>query len=122
MILKGIFIILLHLALGEGLSCLTGGFIPGSVFGMLLLFLSLLLKIVKPEDVRTVAEFLTGNMTVLFVPASIGIMEQWGLIKVNLIPWLAVTVISTVCVILVTGYTQQGLESAVRKIRRRAEK
>lgn len=35
-VLKGIFIILVHWAVGVGCAVLTGDFIPGSVFGMIL--------------------------------------------------------------------------------------
>ncbi len=87
MYLKGIFIILAFLALGMLCSYGIGQFIPGSVLGMVLLFLALKLRIVKADDVRPVADFLTKNMTLFFLPASIGIMEQWGIIKMNFVAW-----------------------------------
>lgn len=114
-ILKGIFIILLHLALGHLCAGLIGDFIPASVWGMVLLFASLMIGLVKPEDVRTVAHFLTDNMTIFFLPAAIGIMDQWGLIKMNLLAWLAVVLISTVLVMLSTGLLQQWLMSISKK-------
>ena len=45
--LKGIFIILLYLFIGEVAGYFTGGFMPGSVFGMIFLFISLKTGIVK---------------------------------------------------------------------------
>lgn len=109
MVIKGIFIIMLYYVLGNTLSSLMGNFIPGSVTGMLLLFGSLCLKIVKAETIRPVAGFLTRNMTVFFIPASIGIMAQWGLISRNLTGWLAVIFVSTVTVLLCAGLVQDGL-------------
>lgn len=114
-VLKGIFIILLHLALGYMCAGVIGDFIPASVWGMVLLFASLMLGIVKPDDVSTVAHFLTDNMTIFFLPAAIGIMDQWGLIKMNLLAWLAVVLISTVLVMLSTGLLQQWLMSITKK-------
>ena len=114
-ILKGIFIILLHLALGHLCAGVIGDFIPASVWGMVLLFASLMLGVVKPDDVKTVAHFLTDNMTIFFLPAAIGIMDQWGLIKMNLLAWLAVVLISTVFVMLTTGLLQQWLMSITKK-------
>ena len=114
-ILKGIFIILLHLALGHLCAGVIGDFIPASVWGMVLLFASLMFGIVKPDDVKTVAHFLTDNMTIFFLPAAIGIMDQWGLIKMNLLAWLAVVLISTVLVMLSTGLLQQWLMSITKK-------
>lgn len=59
---KGASIIMLFYFLGECLSFLINGIVPGSVCGMVLLFLSLLLKLVKPRDVRSVSNALTQNM------------------------------------------------------------
>lgn len=67
--LPGIFIILLFYAAGEFIGTLTGGLIPGSVIGMILLFAALCGKVVKPETVRPVARFLTDNMGLFFLPA-----------------------------------------------------
>lgn len=64
--LPGIFIILLFYAAGEFIGTLTGGLIPGSVIGMILLFAALCGKVVKPETVRPVARFLTDNMGLFF--------------------------------------------------------
>lgn len=106
-IIKGILILLVHLAAGIAVSRLIAGFLPGSVIGMVLLFVSLRTGIVRPESVREVATFLTGNMTVFFLPAMIGIMELWGLLKVNLIGWLLVIIISTILVMATSGSVQE---------------
>ena len=102
----GLFIILGFLAIGNLLSALLGGFMPGSVIGMLLLFLSLLAGIVKDKWVRPVATFLTDNMMIFFMPAFMGIMDLWGVVKMDLWSWVAVIVISTVLVMLSAGLTQ----------------
>lgn len=102
-IIKGIGILVLFLAVGEVISHFIGNFMPGSVIGMLLIFAALLLKIVKPEDIRTVADFLTGNMTILFVPAFAGVIDQWGLIKLHFWGWAAIIIITTILVMLSSG-------------------
>ena len=109
MYLKGIFIITGFLALGNAVSFAMNRFVPGSVCGMVLLFIALAAKLVKPDDVRPVADFLTKNMSLFFVPAAIGIMEQWGLISGSLFGWLAIILISTIVVLLSVGGTQSGL-------------
>ncbi len=119
MYLKGIFIILLFLGLGYLGSWAMNGFLPGSVVGMLLLFAALMLKAVKAEDIRPVADFLTKNMTLFFLPASIGIMEQWGLIKMNLGAWLVILVVSTFCVLMSVCLTQDGIMSIINRLKRR---
>lgn len=115
--IKGIFLILLFLFLGETGSYLIDGIIPGSVLGMVFLFLSLKMRIVKIEDVRAVANFLTKYMALFFVPASIGIMTSWELISPH---WFALTIIAvstTVLVIAVVGLIQEhGGRSSQGKI------
>ena len=78
-IINGFFIILAHLVAGNLLSELMDGFVPGSVVGMVLMFISLMTGFVKDYQIRKVATFLTDNMTVFFLPAFMGIMELWGL-------------------------------------------
>ncbi len=114
-VLKSAFIILVMLAIGTGISLLINGFIPGSVIGMILMFLSLVTGVVKPDDVRPVAEFLTKNMAILFVPSAIGIMDQWALIKVNFVAWILIIVISTILVMVSTGWTQDLLGKLFKK-------
>lgn len=118
-IITGFFIILAHLVAGNLLSELMGGYVPGSVNGMALMFISLLTGLVKDYQIRKVATFLTDNMTVFFLPAFMGIMELWGLISMNLFDWLAVVVLSTVLVLAAAACTQEGIESLASKIDRR---
>lgn len=121
MVISGIFIIVLYYVLGNAISSVTGHFIPGSVIGMLLLFFSLVFKIVKPERIRSVAEFLTGNMTVFFIPASLGVMNQWGLIRSNFIGWVGVTFVSTLLVLVSSGLMQDFLIKAGRKFSKKRD-
>ena len=119
MVISGVFIIVLFLVLGNAVSSLTGHFIPGSVIGMLLLFFSLAFKLVRPAWIRPVAEFLTGNMPVFFIPASLGIMEQWGLIRSGFIGWVGVTFISTLLVLVSTGLMQDFLIKTGNRLSKR---
>lgn len=114
-IIIGFGIIMAFLAMGECLSILIGHFVPGSVIGMLLLFVALIMKWVKPSRIKKVAHFLTGNMTIFFIPAVMGIMDQWGVIKMNWIGWVGVIVLSTICVMAATGYTVQGVMAIIKK-------
>lgn len=118
-IIIGFFIILAHLVAGNLLSSLIGGFIPGSVIGMVLMFISLLTGIVKDHKIRAVATFLTDNMTMFFLPAFMGIMDLWGIIKMNMVAWVVVVVASTVMVLLSAAFTQDGIESLLSKFKGR---
>ena len=114
-IFKGIFIILLHLVVSNLVSYFTGEFIPGSVVGMILLFISLVIGIVKEETVRDVAVFLTDNMVLFFIPAFIGILDKWGIIKMHFISWIALLTLTTLLVMVVSGWTKQLSDRIWRK-------
>ena len=118
-VLTGFFIIIAHLAAGNLISVLSGDFLPGSVAGMVLLFISLLTGLVKDWQIRKVAGFLIDNMTIFFLPAFMGIMDLWGVIRLDLWAWLSVMVLSTILVLLAAAYTQEGIERISSCIRRR---
>ena len=114
-VFKGLFIILIHLVIGNVISFCTGEFIPGSVLGMIILFLSLMAGIVKEDSVRDVALFLTDNMAIFFIPALIGILEMWGLIKMHFLAWVALLTITALLVMAVSGWTKQLTDRIRRK-------
>ena len=118
-VLTGFFIIMAHLAVGNLISGLTGGFLPGSVTGMVLLFISLLTGLVKDWQIRKVAGFLTDNMTIFFLPAFMGIMDLWGMIRLDLWAWLSVLVLTTILILLAAAYTQEGIERMTPFLKRR---
>ena len=118
-VIIGFFIILAHLVAGNLISTLIGGFIPGSVVGMVLMFISLLTGIVKDYQIRTVATFLTDNMTMFFLPAFMGIMDLWGIIRMNIVAWVVVVAASTLMVLLSAAFTQDGIESLLSKFKGR---
>ena len=55
--------------------------VPGSILGMILLFLALQFKILEFRHVDEAGSFLINNMTILFLPAGVGIMDKWNLIS-----------------------------------------
>ncbi|QQC72845.1 CidA/LrgA family protein [Lactococcus garvieae] len=55
--------------------------VPGSILGMIFLFLALQFKVLNFTDVDEVGSFLINNMTILFLPAGVGIMAKWSLIS-----------------------------------------
>ena len=119
--IRGSFIILLFLFIGESISYFIDKIVPGSVIGMVLIFISLTLKIIKPEQVRSVTEFLTKNMTIFFVPASIGLMKSWNIISAN---WFSLTFIcisSTILIIIIVALIQENAEKLNKKRKKNAQ-
>jgi holin-like protein len=108
--LRGIFFILLFYLLGTIVSAWTGHLIPGSVAGMMLLFFSLLFRIIRPETVKHAAHLLTSTMALFFIPAGVGVMVYWDVIAGNWLIIVTVCVVSTVLVIGTVGWIQEAFE------------
>ncbi len=52
--------------------------IPGSIIGMLILFVLLALQIMPPQWVNPGCNILIRYMALLFVPIGVGVMQYWG--------------------------------------------
>ncbi|MGO1822064.1 MAG: CidA/LrgA family protein [Ruoffia tabacinasalis] len=83
--LKQLFWLLLFSYIGEILSLVISPFvaIPGSVIGMVVLFLALHFNILPIEKVEDVGTWLTDNMAFLFIPAGVGLMTQFEVLGGN---------------------------------------
>jgi holin-like protein len=113
--IKGLFYILFFYFLGELVSLFIHGFIPGSIIGMVLLFLSLYFKLLNPDKVRAAATTITKNMAVFFVPAAVGLMAYWGLVSRNLPAIVLAISGSTVLTMATVALIQDKLEKRRRK-------
>lgn len=81
--------------------------IPDSIYGLVLLFILLLTKIIKLEQIEGVAQFLLTIMPILFISPSVSLMESSSTVKGQLIPIILMVVLSTVLVIGATGVVSQ---------------
>jgi holin-like protein len=77
--------------------------VPGPVLGMAILLLGLLINGRVPDALRRTGEGLLRHLTLLFVPAGVGLMRHFELIRTDF--WtLAVTlVVSTTATLAVTA-------------------
>jgi len=109
---KGIFIILLFYFIGQVISYLISGFIPGSIIGMMLLFACLCFKVkgITADNVRDVANTFTKNMAMFFIPAGAGLLGSFGLISKFWMSILIICSVSTILVIIVVALVQQQME------------
>ena len=102
------FVIIMGFSLaGEALQRLIPASIPASVYGLVLLLLALCFKIVKVEQVKTAAGFLISIMPVLFVSPAVSIMEDWVLMKGNLLSIFLLLFLSTILAFAVGGSVTQ---------------
>lgn len=97
------------LAVGEFIVWLTGISIPSSIIGMLLLAALLQMKAIKLDWVKGISDFLIGNLGFFFVPPGVALMLYFDLIKAEWLPIVVATVVSTILVLITTGWTDQYL-------------
>lgn len=93
--------------LGEALRALIPLPIPASVYGLVLLFAALMTGVIRLEQVKDAADFLIAVMPAMFIPAAVGLLDAWGSLQPVLLPVCAITVVSTVFVMGVTGRVTQ---------------
>lgn len=91
--------------------------IPASVYGMVILFLLLCLKIVKLPQVEDVADWMLSIMPIFFIAPSVGLINSFDSIKGQVIPLIVVCFVSTVVVTALTGLIAQGIIRMQKKKR-----
>lgn len=105
------FIIFGCLAVGELIVWLTDIPIPSSIVGMLLLTALLKMKVIRLEWVKGMADFLISNMGFFFVPPGVALMLYLDIIRAELMPIVLATVVSTMLVLIITGWTHQRIKN-----------
>lgn len=112
---KQFLIILLISFIGEGLNFLIPAPVPASIYAMVILFVCLCTKIIKLEAVKDTGMFLIEIMPLMFIPAGVGLMKSWGVLKPLIIPVAVITVISLIAVMAVSGRVSQRIIKAQEK-------
>ena len=106
---RQILLIMLFTCLGELLRTWIPAPIPASIYGMVLLFLALSLKIVKVDAVADAGSFLVSILPVLFVAPLVSLMDYWSAIKDAIVPIFFIILASTVLVFGLSGRVTQWL-------------
>ena len=107
--LHQILTILAFSFLGELLHALVPFPIPASIYGMVLLFLALALRLVRLEQVKDAGGFLVSILPLLFVAPIVSLMDCWDLVRPQLGPLLVILVVSTLVCFAVSGWVTQGV-------------
>ena len=102
-------IILLISVIGEVLKTFLPLPVPASVYGLVIMLVALLTGILKLDQVKGAADFLVEIMPVMFIPAGVGLMVSWNVLKPLLIPVGIITFVSFVAVAVATGKTSQWM-------------
>ena len=114
--LSSFLIILGFTFLGELLHIWIPLPIPAAIYGILLLFLALCLKLVKPAQVKPTGDFLISILPLLFVAPVVNLLESWQALADNILPIAVILVVSTVVVFGISGaVTQLALKKGEKR-------
>lgn len=103
--LRAFTIIYLCLWAGKALALLLPIVIPGSIIGMLILFVLLTLQILPSPWVKPSCQLLIRYMALLFVPIGVGVMQYYEQLTKQFGPIVVSCFISTLIVMLVVAYS-----------------
>lgn len=107
--LEALTLILLCQLVGEVCVLLTGLPVPGPVLGMLLLLTWLFLRGGLPEHVGRTADTLLSHLSLLFVPAGVGVLVHWERIRGQWAALVAALVLGTLVTLAVTALTMTAV-------------
>ncbi len=116
--LGAITLLLVYQTAGEIVVQLLGLPVPGPVIGMGLLFATLLARGTAPAWLRDSCQQLLSHLSLLFVPAGVGVMLHFKRLGAEWLPVVVALVASTVITIGVTALVMQALRkrAAARRV------
>jgi len=119
--LASLTVIVLFEVAGDALQALFRLPIPGPVIGMALLLAALIGHGRLPPAFDRAATGILGYLPMLFVPAGVGIMAHFDLIRAEWPAIVAALVVSTVAAVVVTALTMRAIERAQQAVRDAAD-
>lgn len=89
--------------------------IPASIYGIVLLFLCLKLHLIPFDAVHETGDFLIEIMPLMFIPAAVGLLESWDIIRPSWIQYILITVSTTFIVMVAAGLVTQAVIRRTKK-------
>ncbi|MBE2894196.1 CidA/LrgA family protein [Spirabiliibacterium falconis] len=123
-LLRALVILYLVLYIGIFIENLIPIGVPGSIWGLLILFFCLTTQVVKVEWIALGASLLVRYMAMLFVPVSVGIIKYGDVLLDNAQQLLIPNIVSTMLTMVVIGFLGDYLyhRHSVTFLRRKASK
>lgn len=103
--LRAFVLIYLCLYAGIFVASLLPIVIPGSIIGMLILFVLLSLQILPAKWVKPSSHLLIRYMALLFVPIGVGVMQYYDVLKAQFGPVVISCLISTLVVLVIVSWS-----------------
>jgi holin-like protein len=107
--LVAITVLLVYQLIGEIAVIAFGLPVPGPVVGMALLFVSLIVRGSVTEDLGNTANGLLRHLSLLFVPAGVGVMAHLNRLTNEWLPITVSLVLSTLLTVAVTAIVMRAL-------------
>lgn len=117
-IIRQLAIIFAICALGELISQMLPFPMPGSIVGMVLLFLLLTFRIIKLKQVEDVGGFLLKNMAFFFIPAGVSLITVFNQISGKILQIVLICLLTTVLTFGITALTVRTVINVQNKLRR----
>ena len=92
---------------GEVLNVLLPLPVPAGVYGLVLMLIFLMSGIIRLEEVEQAGNFLLETMSIMFLPAAVGIMTVSKILLPVLFPYMVIILLSTFFVMSVTGLSAE---------------
>ena len=108
-------LIMLFVILGEICSYLIPLPIAGAIYGLVLLFLALVFKVVKLSWVEDTANYLHSIMALFFIALAVAIIQVWPKIAHAWLPVLLLLVVAYLITMVTTGLTADALITSPRR-------
>lgn len=102
---KQIMFLFIFCCIGEIISIFLPFPMPGSVIALILLFLSLITKQIKPQQIESVSDFLLQNMAFIFVPSTVSIIAYTNVFQGILWKFLFICIATTLITFFATAYS-----------------
>lgn len=106
--LNGLTLLLIYQLVGEISVHLLKIPVPGPVLGMLMLFMTLLLRGRSSDSLDSASSALLSHLSLLFVPAGVGIMVHFDRITDEWLPIGVALLLSTILTMLMTAGVMLG--------------
>ncbi|NHB95302.1 CidA/LrgA family protein [Photorhabdus stackebrandtii] len=110
--LRAFVLIYLCLLAGNAISALLPIAVPGSIIGMLILFVLLAFQLIPTHWVKPGCTLLLKNMTLLFLPIGVGVMNYYDQLSQQILPIVLSCLISTAIVMIIVAYSSHYVHRA----------
>lgn len=83
--------------------------VAASIYGLVLMLIGLITKIIPLKAVEGAADFLVEILPILFIPPTVSIMTSVDALREMLIPLTVISVVTTVLIMVITGRVAQSI-------------